>query len=183
MTSRAVLGTQGLRMVVEWRGDRFRHFIITREQNNCRSKLESIEGTTMDLWPTSPALQSIHMPHDSNWRTAMLVGMAGRSHWSMCIEADFDNDRFHFDAACRLQEPPNWIGSTYQRLPNIASSVPTGEIAVRGTQRAVNQAAVIYDKDCAIFRVSPQSAVNSYLGTARWPYAIEFVSNSKSLPH
>ena len=53
-----------------------------------RPLLESIEGTATDDWPPSPPLQSLSIETlPDGRRVALLVGMAGRSHWSASIEA------------------------------------------------------------------------------------------------
>jgi hypothetical protein len=42
----------------------------------------------------------------------MAVGSAGRSHFSASISAVGASLRF--EMACRLREPPEWLGSTYE---------------------------------------------------------------------
>jgi hypothetical protein len=44
------------------------------------------------------------------------VGLAGRSHFSASIASDpHAADVIRFEIACRLHEPPGWIGSTYRQ--------------------------------------------------------------------
>jgi hypothetical protein len=43
------------------------------------------------------------------------VGLAGRSHFSASIAPDPQvADAIRFEIACRLHEPPLWLGSTYR---------------------------------------------------------------------
>jgi hypothetical protein len=44
---------------------------------------------------------------------ALLVGMAGKSHWSLSVDIDADRGSIRFDAACRIAVPPESLGSTY----------------------------------------------------------------------
>jgi len=45
----------------------------------------------------------------------MLIGAAGKSHWSMCVSAR-DCDELFFDVACRTEHPPEFLGNTYRAL-------------------------------------------------------------------
>ena len=43
------------------------------------------------------------------------VGLAGRSHFSASVTVHPQlADTLLFEIACRLQEPPEWLGSTYR---------------------------------------------------------------------
>src|SRR5436190_4759521 len=76
----------GLRLRAEfiWHGDRFAHIIsLVNPHGDIQPLLESIEGTTADDWPSSPPLQSLSVEKLPDGRpVALLVGMAGGSHWS-----------------------------------------------------------------------------------------------------
>ncbi len=57
-------------------------------------------------------------------RTALVaIGLAGRSHFSASLTASqAEEDSMLVEVACRAQEAPKWLGSTYllhgERLPN-----------------------------------------------------------------
>ena len=82
---------------------------------------ESVEGTADDPWPPSPPLQSLSMEEmPVAGRAALLVGMAGRSHWSASIELDLiGKDPPCFDLACRFTTVPERLASTYRVAPGI----------------------------------------------------------------
>ncbi len=83
--------------------------------------LMSVEGEADQPWPSSPALQQLHVEQRGVGVTvALLVGMAGRSHWSLSIETDPERRQIVFDAACRFQSEPQGLGSLYlavEKLP------------------------------------------------------------------
>ncbi|MFM7073965.1 MAG: hypothetical protein ACKO38_19435 [Planctomycetota bacterium] len=80
-----------------------------------RSLLESCEGQSGDIWPASPPLQQLLVESRAEaGQVALLVGMAGRSHWSLSVEPLADRIGFRFDAACRLSGPPEWLGHVWR---------------------------------------------------------------------
>jgi len=106
-----------LRVEFVWRGDRYGHVISAVIGGQTELLLESLEGTPADDWPPSPPLQSLHRERLPDGRTALLlVGAAGRSHWSASVEA-LAEPRLIFDIACRHSGRPLWLGSQYQRAP------------------------------------------------------------------
>ncbi len=151
-----------------WQGDRFAHEISVLKDGSWQVALASAEGTPHDDWPPSPPFQSLHIEEREDGRTlALLVGMAGKSHWSASIEIDAEAHAVLFDVACRLREPAAGpLGSTYQGLPLAAdSSVLAVELTHRygpaRLQRSGEQSAVLAEPqgdDC------PQ--------TVRWDYRL-----------
>ena len=92
---------------------------------------ESVEGTADDPWPPSPPLQSLSIEELTLDRTAaLLVGMAGRSHWSASIEAEFPPRPFvgtaKFQLACRFTTVPQRLGSTYRIAPGVVMRTAKG---------------------------------------------------------
>lgn len=80
-----------------------------------RCLLESLEGQSGDIWPGSPPLQQLLIESRAEaGHVALLVGMAGRSHWSLSVEPLADRIGFRFDAACRLSGPPEWLGHAWR---------------------------------------------------------------------
>jgi hypothetical protein len=97
------------------RDDRYAHVIEVAEADGFHAVLESIEGTASDAWPPSPPLQDLHIERHGDVQVALLVGRAGRSHWSLSIALDRASQTIDFDAACRTSDLPVWLGSTYRR--------------------------------------------------------------------
>lgn len=176
MNNGATLGSDALRVVFERAGDRFGHEIFWSTAGDRHGKLTSLEGSADETWPKSPALQSLHVETRPDGRQMiMLVGMAGRSHWSMTVEADETRDRLIFDVACRVHGRPNWLGSTYSMpLGNIGSGAK-GNLSVtvwRGEQLQEEIAVQIDDANRSVLIpawVDDQAAAQ----TVRWRYAIE----------
>ncbi|MFM7291840.1 MAG: hypothetical protein ACKOHK_02995 [Planctomycetia bacterium] len=76
-------------------------------------------------WPASPVLvelSRVAVPHATatdgrpgGEQAVVGVGLAGRSHFSASIAPDpHAADTLRFEIACRLHEPPVWLGSTYR---------------------------------------------------------------------
>ena len=86
----------------------------------------------------------------------MGVGLAGRSHFSASISADMSRpDTLLFEIACRIQEQPLWLGSTYR---------PAGTAAVRPDDTAIDDAV-----ECVTAGTSPDGPLPR---TVVWSYAI-----------
>lgn len=101
--------------------------------------LESIEGDSTEDWPASPAIQECTIESRTTGDVALLVGMAGKSFWSISIH--FEADSLVFDVACRHQAPPAFLGSSYRvlapgcllRRADATESIelPTGDFVVQ----------------------------------------------------
>lgn len=104
----------GLRLTFVRGKDRFSHRVEALAHGCWQTCLESIEGDSAEPWPASPPLQQLHFesrPPDS--AVALLVGMAGKSHWSAAVETDPNYASLSFDIACRANQPPRQLGSRY----------------------------------------------------------------------
>src|SRR5262245_46638593 len=79
---------------------------------------ESVEGTCDDPWPPSPPLQSLSIEKLAEGRTAaLLVGMAGKCHWSASIGTvpnEPEIGTIEFDFACRSADLPCLLASEYR---------------------------------------------------------------------
>jgi hypothetical protein len=107
----------GLRVTFFWRVDRYAHRIERIEGGVAVPLIESIEGSDLDRWPPSPPLQQLSMETLPDGRAvALLVGMAGSSHWSMTAEREANETSLLFDVACRIKEDGAILGSTYRSL-------------------------------------------------------------------
>jgi hypothetical protein len=122
--------TRGYRLQVDFfkLADRYGHrlSVVLRDEAGRETLVplaESVEGTSDDPWPPSPPLQSLSIERLSERCTAaLLVGMAGRSHWSASIEAKTEESfvgLIEFDFACRSAELPRSLSCEYRALPGV----------------------------------------------------------------
>jgi hypothetical protein len=150
-----------LRVEFVWRGDRFGHVISLVDADGARPLLESVEGSLADAWPPSPPLQSLTIEtRQADSRVALLVGMAGRSHWSASIEALPDRAELRFDMACRHTELPAWLGSSYawqgSERNSLAFQTELGEFTTAAERVAIQpRATAARTSTCWRFAIRP----------------------------
>lgn len=111
----AVLECAGVRVVFRREGDRFTHRIEVRRSpaDDWRVACETAEGSPNDDWPSSPPFQQLHVERRPTGPVVLLVGMAGRTHWSGAAEIAADGAGIRFDLAARSSEPPRCLGVRY----------------------------------------------------------------------
>jgi len=116
----------GLRVRFAFQGDRFAHFVEVAQGGEWITLLASMEGSPLEDWPPGPPLQSIHLESRPPERQlALLVGMAGKSHWSASVELD-PAGWVSFDVACRLRSAePVRLGSAYRLLQPVGEKHDT----------------------------------------------------------
>jgi hypothetical protein len=155
-----------LRIEFVWHVDRFMHRISAASAAGVvLSLLESVEGTPADDWPASPPLHSLSITELAlGRRAALLVGMAGRSHWSASIEALPGAAEILFDLACRHSDLPQWLGSRYRVPPGGAGRFT---VEPQGSR-------VASDDRAGLITVEPLPALGRS-GTARWKYCVKAV--------
>lgn len=79
---------------------------------------ESQEGTSEEDWPASPPLQFVSIEaRPKKPPVALLMGMAGGSHWSASIEQHPAELALRFDIACRAAARPERLSSSYRFAP------------------------------------------------------------------
>ena len=107
---------RGLRVTWLRDGDRYGHEIAVVVGSTATVCLRAELGRDRDPWPASPPLQQSSRETAAGGRMkALFLGMAGKSHWSQSIETeDAGPPALTFDVACRVQRPPQWLGSTYR---------------------------------------------------------------------
>src|SRR5262245_6823580 len=93
--------TRGLRLCAKFvrSGDRISHVIeVSSASGKTVSMLQSVEGLATEHFPPSPPLQNLSIEiMTGGRRAALLVGMAGRSHWSASIEPAANKAALVFD--------------------------------------------------------------------------------------
>lgn len=144
-----VLSAGGVEVAFEWTSDRWTHRVLLDGE----VIWESIDGPWSPggdpRWPASPVLVELDRVGSGPAAAVVGVGLAGRSHFSASVsrvpaprvaddvvighpqgervsaglvEARFD---VLFEIACRVHEPPVWLGSSYRpRHPQAAERLP-----------------------------------------------------------
>jgi hypothetical protein len=113
-----------LRVAFSFVAGRFRQTVQLHSSSG--ELLESWEDDTVSSdedWPASPPIQQLSLESINNRPTLLGVGQAGKSHWSISVEAieraAAETDAaIRFDLACRTQATPDWLGSTYLKTSN-----------------------------------------------------------------
>ena len=180
MLSEFVLAGGLLRVRFFAAGGRYAHVIELTSDDRAWPLLESVEGSPDALWPVSPALQSCNIEKlSTDRRVALLVGMAGRSHWSLAAEVptSANRERLTFDVACRVSTLPDYLGNRYRlgsavrweaetcllRTPlGIAHVRPDHAVAEVRPSRSANEIEIV-----------PRHFDRPLPATIRWKFAIE----------
>lgn len=165
-------------------GDRFGHAleIVTADATSFRFA-ESLDDESGSDWPPSPPLQQLHCePRPPLGEVALLVGMAGRSHWSLSIEPVAEQAALRFDAACRIDRSPDRLGHAWRLNaalgpanvePRRASWRWNGATLVLAVEPADALAAPpevqVNGSECVV-RVTPPAAVARFPATVRWRF-------------
>ncbi|MEO8498315.1 MAG: hypothetical protein ABI614_24905 [Planctomycetota bacterium] len=171
----------GLQVEFAWRQDRHRHTISLLVDDCANTVFESFEGSSVDDWPPSPPLQQLSVEElRPQSQVALLVGMAGKSHWSISVEPAGDRAAFVFDVACRSNGPAERLGSAYL--------LPADQLAANGDHHAVieiegRSIQLRCDREgatAAAVKVDPSGlwiapTVINAGGTTRWRYTIELL--------
>ncbi len=131
--------------------------------------LISEEGTPNNRWPPSPPLQSLAIEERGEQTVALAVGMAGGAHWSASIETLPEPLALRFDYACRLNEEPAFLGSTFRIAETIPEQAVSAMDFVGGKQElAAGSLRITSD---------PPIASNSVL-VARWQFTLRYVATN-----
>ena len=180
---------RGLRAEFMWRGDRFYHSIYGVKGNKKQLLLTSVEGGLEDVWPPSPPYQEFNDPRivsdTQHGSVGLAVGAAGKSFWSLGIEVvETGNPALVFDIACRVKEPPQWLGSTYE-FQNVDAlrcgfqqvEVQDGKVhyVLKASEAISASAFHVTDKQVAISYPNPSDL--SPPMTCRWGYRIELLED------
>jgi hypothetical protein len=107
---------ESLRVEFVRSGDRYGHRLVAVDADGRELLvLDSVEGNAAEAWPASPPLQSLSVESlPDGRRVALLVGMAGRGHWSASIEALPGAAAFVCDIACRTTGGEPALASSYR---------------------------------------------------------------------
>lgn len=175
---------RGLFLIAQFarQGDRYAHHVCLGDGRRTRELLHSCEGTNETDWPTAPPLQQLTAQDlDGGRRVLLLVGQAGRSHWSLSVEPDEAAAALTFDVACRLQQEPEWLGSTYRwsdslhvTLDGPAVELNCGTAHCRLLLPAADTAdALTAETGLRRLSVTAPAGSSSLPRTVRWKYRLE----------
>jgi len=171
---------QGLRAEFFRTEGRWAHRLVTVNGFAQRVLLQSLEGGPHEAFPPSPALQQLAFQQLSpGHRVALLVGMAGKNHWSVSVEAFPDRRCLRFDAACRHQRVRDGdLGSAYQTVDAWrVAGAGRAETAVAGLLYEL-AALSIDGRDDPLMRQGShdslrlQATIVKKMGTQRWCYEV-----------
>ena len=103
---------KGLRIEFHWLGDRFGHTLFAVNGSDSTRLLESVEGTSDDVFPPSPPIAELHQQND----TLFLTGATTAGHWSVSVEPKLQGNQgcLVFDVACRLKSVTQQLSSSYK---------------------------------------------------------------------
>jgi hypothetical protein len=183
-----------LRVEFVWRGDRFGHVLSMGDDVGPFIPLmESVEGDAGDASPPSPPLQSLSLETlPDGRRVALLVGMAGRGHWSASIEPVAGAAAIDFDLACRIAGSGGALASNYRLTASGDTSLfsaadrswiecqqESGAAIAVSIKKPVESTSleVLSDSTFAVVALNRPSAA-----TARWCYRCEYVKPDSGLP-
>ncbi len=183
------LSGQALRARFFAAGDRYAHVVSFRTKQGNQPILESLEGSPDQAWPPGPPLQHLDVTEPSPGRkVALLLGIAGQSHWSLAAElvTSPDGEWLVFDFACRAAAAPEFLGSRYRLGPDTRwdagtdrLTFPWGSARLRVDARtALVRPAPSPGEIEVVPRLEPLSPPSTrsdftFPTTIRWKYAIE----------
>ena len=174
-------GDLGLRVSFHWTGDRFAHTVWACFGQQAVPLLRSVEGTGDENWPASPPIQQVNCPCRDGQPTAILgMGMAGRSHWSLSIEASVDPQALVFDVACRPGGELGKLASGYQTFVSSTGQAGDDVVVLEHSSRRFQIQTISADSsansslDCAGQSVAVLVHANQRTGakTFRWKYRV-----------
>ncbi|MCU0876466.1 MAG: hypothetical protein MUF06_01555 [Pirellulaceae bacterium] len=181
---------RGLRVSFVWWADRFGHVVsIVSSDEQIETVLNSHEGDASDAWPPSPPLQSLSVEYLGDGRSAaLLVGMAGKSHWSASVEAVSGRPSIVFDIACRVGDSKVKLASRYRVAAGDVVS-PRGEKdrssieieAESGRIRIVREVVPAAEVQLRLpdegdITIRPRVTGKPESATVRWKYRIELLN-------
>lgn len=170
MSNRIELRAGGLQIAFTRQGDRFAHEIALIDEAETQPLLHSLEGSDADIWPTSGVYQELHVEdRPAGVQVALLVGMAGKSHWSLSCEVDPASQTLSFEAACRVRELPKWLGSSYAFASGVACEAGVLRLPT-GSCQFTSSAAIVESPESLCF--IPDLRAETLPHTIVWSYRL-----------
>lgn len=165
--STETLHDRALRVRLVWSVDRYAQEIETLWEGGWRPALTSIEGDGQVEWPASPPFQQLSVESRDRGPVALLVGMAGKSHWSGSIECDLQAQTLAFDIACLVRTTPSDLGSSYRATEKVDSEGRLTQSGLRVSAGPLTRVTVDEDQ-ISISSDAGDEASRTY----RWKYVV-----------
>jgi hypothetical protein len=166
-----ILEAAGLRVRFVWRLDRYAHEIWIAEGGVWLRALVSVEGSPQEAWPASPPFQSLHVEQRQGQEVALLVGMAGTSHWSASAQLDPRGPAVTFDVAARVRSPDRGpLGSAYRTAPEWSAS--RGDHCPLEIELLSELHPTQLERGAGLVNLSVARASDSHPRTVRWAYRL-----------
>jgi hypothetical protein len=170
-----------------WQDDRYGHRIAAISDRQEIVLLVAQLGGDRADWPDSPPLQQLSWTEGSAGDpVALLVGMAGKSHWSLSAEVPSASSDLLFDVACRIQRPPLWLGNTYRTSCTLHQETPQSVRFAAGnleghitTEPSGDSGRAAIDIAGSRLTIKPDCSRVSAPQTVRWKYRIVLRSQSR----
>ena len=137
--SSVALTAGSLTITFDWQHDRWAHRVTLDGRAVAESVEDSDDGSSDPRWPASPVLTEV-MSTEAAGRPAIVgVGLAGRSHFSASFTPHPTlADSVLVEIACRVQEQPGRLGSTYRTAAGrLVRAVPCGEADTDSLPRTI----------------------------------------------
>lgn len=97
----------GWRLDFSWQIDRWQHQLWRAEGQEWLPGVSSVEGTSEQPWPSSPAFQNVYYEQiNPEVGEVQLLGQSGKNHYSGAIRCDSQQQLIDFDLAVRIQAHP-----------------------------------------------------------------------------
>jgi hypothetical protein len=181
----------GLRVDFEWCDDRYGHEIALVPGPGEQALLVAEVQSGPEDWPDSPPLQQISwMEAKPGKRIGLLVGMAGKSHWSVSVESDSREAALLFDVACRVHHAPQWLGNKYRcPYPIQLESPHAAQFAAGDSVVRVMTEPTDGEPPAAIAAAGTSLSIQPAFGdasvprTVRWKYRIAITRQTKQHEH
>jgi len=170
--SPVILSAAGFRLTLVSCGDRLAHTVGLVLADRVVPLLASLEGASDEDWPPSPPLTTVETPAVSGDTHALLLGMAGRSHWSAAIKMEEASRCIMFEVACRIKEPASWLGSSYRTMITAVAAGDHAELMAgdRRVRIAAEGAHLHVTPEGLKIGVAPSGG--PFPQTIRWSYSI-----------
>ena len=163
-------------LIVDFRSqaDRVGHALLATDGQREVLLAETLEGNGEQDWPPSPPLQQLSLETTADGRPcALLVGMAGISHWSASVE--FMAGVIRFELACRAKQLPELLASTYRAgegTLEVGRSIVLRTVGGRLVMRPAANTSLRADGNQ--WSMAADSLPATVPNTVCWGYEIEF---------
>lgn len=152
-------------------GDRFVNEIVgVTAAGQAVAVWQEVQPSESDDWPASPPIQELSLETIDGKDVLLGVGRAGRSHWSVSVEAtEVDgHPAMRFDYACRCPDSPQWLGTTYQ----VASQADSDRAAAPALRVVCADQTDVKQIELNRIVIEPIGHPQKWPGTVRWCYTI-----------